>query len=505
MKWWRWYVLLGLFALPAILLMGFGLYFLWQSGWGLLLGWMLLACIGLSYYLANHWQKKQRLLQPLQAPTPAWTERDQAAWKIVETYVAKGQKYNATELLLSNTYQDTAQNLALDLARHYHPKVKDPISALTIPEILTVIELATHDLSVMVDEYLPGGHLLTIRDLRRMKKAADWYPTIQNLSWIVSALFSPVNTAARYVTSNVGLAKPWQMLQENVIVWFYTAYVHRLGHYLIELQSGRLRVSADRYRELQETYRGTTIDKSPHSISIVLLGQTNAGKSSLVNALLGEQRAFTDMLPATAEAQEYLLKPKELATTLKVIDTVGYGTQGPSEKQWKHTVKLAEAADILFLVLHARQPGRQTDLEQLQQLDRYFNAHPELLRPPIVAVLSHIDLLSPMMEWSPPYNWQTPTGAKETSIQQAVQAAQEQLGKLVSAVVPVCTSPGKEFGIEQGVLPALAALLSQAKGVALLRVLHREGSEHQVQKVFTQLLSIGKTLTNVFLNTKKAQ
>lgn len=176
MKWWRWYVLLGLFALPAILLMGFGLYFLWQSGWGLLLGWMLLACIGLSYYLANHWQKKQRLLQPLQAPTPAWTERDQAAWKIVETYVAKGQKYNATELLLSNTYQDTAQNLALDLARHYHPKVKDPISALTIPEILTVIELATHDLSVMVDEYLPGGHLLTIRDLRRMKKAADWYP-----------------------------------------------------------------------------------------------------------------------------------------------------------------------------------------------------------------------------------------------------------------------------------------------------------------------------------------
>lgn len=211
------------------------------------------------------------------------------------------------------------------------------------------------------------------------------------------------------------------------------------------------------------------------------------------------------MLPATAEAQEYLLKSQELVTTLKVIDTVGYGTQGPSEKQWKHTVKLAEAADILFLVLHARQPGRQTDLEQLQQLDRYFTSHPELLKPPIVAVLSHIDLLSPMMEWSPPYNWQTPTGAKETSIQQAVQAAQEQLGKLVSAVVPVCTSPGKEFGIEQGVLPALAALLSQAKGVALLRVLHREGSEHQVQKVFTQLLSIGKTLTNVFLNTKKAQ
>ena len=40
-----------------------------------------------------------------------------------------------------------------------------------MPEILAVVELAAHDLAEMVDRYLPGGHLLTIRDWQRAKKA----------------------------------------------------------------------------------------------------------------------------------------------------------------------------------------------------------------------------------------------------------------------------------------------------------------------------------------------
>ncbi len=38
-----------------------------------------------------------------------------------------------------------------------------------------------------------------------------------------------------------------------LLVWFYTAYVHRLGTYLIELNSGRLRIGAVRYRELMQS------------------------------------------------------------------------------------------------------------------------------------------------------------------------------------------------------------------------------------------------------------
>jgi len=98
-----------------------------------------------------------------------------------------------------------------------------------VPEILAVVELATHDLAEMVDRYLPGGHLLTIRDWQRAKKAADWYQRANNLFWVISAVFSPVTTGTRYAASRVGLSTPLKMLQQNLILWFYTAFLQAPG------------------------------------------------------------------------------------------------------------------------------------------------------------------------------------------------------------------------------------------------------------------------------------
>jgi len=485
--------------------MGLGFYFLWQIGWGLFLGWGLLGCMGLAYFLALRWQKKQKLLQPPMEMPMAWTERDHQAWKIVEEQTRRIKDLNADQLISVKAYQETAETLALELARFYHPKSSDPISALTIPEILTVVELATHDLAQMVDQYLPGGHLLTIRDFQRIKQAAKWYPTISNLTWLVSAAFSPLNTTARYLTANAGLSKPWQMLQQNVLVWFYTAYVNRLGVYLIELNSGRLSVGAQRYQQLKQHWQDVPSAGHPASddgedvkkITLVLMGQTSVGKSSLVNALLGEKKAFTDVLPATASAQRYLLQSPDIPTRLELVDTVGYGTQGPTQEQLRHTEKLAESAEVLILVLHARHPGRQADLDQLSQLDRYFREHPELLKPPIIAVLTHVDLLSPAMEWAPPYDWLHPQRLKEQSMHDAVTTVRDQLGSHLKSVLPVCTSPGKIFGINEGLLPALSATLNQAQAVGLLRILHTEKNRKKVQRIFTQLLALGKGLVGV--------
>ena len=87
--------------------------------------------------------------------------------------------------------------MALELARFYHPGAEDPISQLTIPEMLAVIELASSDLAELVDRYLPGGHFLTINNLRQARQAADWYQTASNIYWLISAVFSPANTAVR--------------------------------------------------------------------------------------------------------------------------------------------------------------------------------------------------------------------------------------------------------------------------------------------------------------------
>ena len=39
-------------------------------------------------------------------------------------------------------------------------------------------------------------------------------------------------------------------MQQNMLRWFYQAYVNRLGTHLIELLSGRLAIGADHYRRL---------------------------------------------------------------------------------------------------------------------------------------------------------------------------------------------------------------------------------------------------------------
>jgi hypothetical protein len=147
---------------------------------------------------------------------------------------------------------------------------------------------------------------------------------------------------------------------------------------------------------------------------------------------------------------------------------------------------------LLVLVLHARNPAREPDLILLRALRAWFLSNPDLKMPPIVAVLTHIDLLSPAMEWSPPYNWRQPRRPKEQNMAQAVAAVQGQLGDFLTAVVPVCALPGKTLGVEEDFLPALAGLLDEVHAVAFLRCLRAEIDANKMRKVFYQLLQAGK-------------
>src|SRR5439155_17504622 len=193
-----------------------------------------------------------------------------------------------------------------------------------------------------------------------------------------------------------------------------------------------------------------------------VLGQVKAGKSSLINALLGEQLARTDVLPATADITRYELQPPDIPSRLVLLDTVGYGHAGPREDQLKATQEAARQADLVLLVMQARNPARQTDLELLQGLERWFAPRPGLKLPPILVILTHIDLLTPAMEWSPPYDWQHPDRLKEQQIQEAVVTVRDQFAPYVVGCVPVCSAPGKVLGIEEWLLPTLMELLDEA-------------------------------------------
>jgi predicted GTPase len=512
---WRITVVAILLCTPFLFLAGYGGYQLWLNGWSFWAWWPMTASLALAYVLGWYWQSKRQLLHLEFTPEMHWTDRDKQAWQLVEARAKAAQGISVDKFTDLNFYSETGKAMALELGRFYHPGAKEPLGSLTLPEILAVVELASHDLAQMVDTYLPGGHLMTVNDWLNAKKATDYYQTASAVWWAVSALFSPVSTATRYFASQAGVSRPLAMLQQNLLLWFYTAYLQRLGTYLIDLNSGRLRVGADRYRRLLEKHnapdstadnaedvKSQTVDAN-RTVTITLVGQVKAGKSSLVNALLGEQRAVTNVLPETNEVTRYDLPLAGTSTRLEILDTVGYGHAGPRADQLPATRQAAQNSDVLLFVLHARSAARQADLVVLEDLHKWFDSRPELKMPPILGVLTHIDLLSPAMEWQPPYDWQQPVRIKEQQIAEAMRVAKETLGDHLAGIVPACTAEDRVYGIQEWLLPALVQLLGEGRAVAMLRCLKAEVDSRKVRKVFDQLLAAGKQTAAILWEVAK--
>src|SRR5262249_36023785 len=134
---------------------------------------------------------------------------------------------------------------------------------LTPPGGLTCVELAAAGLNEVVQKYVPGSHMLRVKDMKRARKAAEWDKTGQDNYWARAGILKPVDTALRFFASRGILGNLFDRLQNNVILWFHTAFIHLLGHYLVELNSGRLKVGVKRYRELLAASKEPPAEPTP--------------------------------------------------------------------------------------------------------------------------------------------------------------------------------------------------------------------------------------------------
>jgi hypothetical protein len=499
-----------LFLAPFIALMALGGWFLYANRlwWPV---WVMLACMMLTYALAWRWTRGHGVL-PNTAPPPPnyWTERDRIAWQKVEARAQSFETVTREQLSNARHYSNLAVELASEIGAVYNPDSNDPFDTLTLPEVLACVELAAADLNTLVQKYVPGVHLVRIRDVKRAQKAYQIYKTGQNLYWTGAAIWDPISTGLRYLAARTILGPLLDRVQNNLIVWFHTAFIHQLGHYLIELNSGRLKVGVKRYRELlaehQEPIAQAAVPEpatsepqpsptgepphrlasgGPKPITIAVLGAVKAGKSSVVNALLGQHLATVDRLPVTGGTRYELRLPGEQPAV--IVDTSGYGEEGATGADLAAAVEASRDADLILLITPATNPARQHDVDLLERLKEWFDARPQLRMPPVVVVMNQVDLLSPKAEWAPPYDWASGTRPKERSIREAVAVVKEQLGARATTVVPVCARAGDEFGITDGVLPAIAAQLDHARGTAVLKAFASEAQERPIGKVVDQL------------------
>lgn len=119
--------------------------------------------------------------------------------------------------------------------------------------------------------------------------------------------------------------------------------------------------------ELEEVYRGIVKEYEPGDVDqmkVAIIGRVNVGKSSLLNALLGEDRSVVSSVAGTTidpidETVEYNDKK------ITFIDTAGIRKRGKilgiEKYALMRTEEMLETADIALLVLDASQPFMDLD------------------------------------------------------------------------------------------------------------------------------------------------
>jgi predicted GTPase len=500
----------------VLLYVSVGCYALWETGWLVRIGWILPVIWGFTWILAKLWRVAEPTLalQPAEWDFPRhWTERDRLAVTVVREHQATAVKVTVDDLTNPHVYLNSALQLAMELAPLYGKPAADPWNGITVLEATAALRLALEDTEHWVRQTIPGSETLTIGHWKTLGKAAEWLPHVQTGVSVISALLNPIN----FLISRATLTPVLTELQREAVTSIYQRFIRQAGFYLIEMYSGRLRSGPEVYRQLfsnvstatplaAPTYPGSTPapELRPGSLCLAVMGQVKSGKSSLINGLIGERQAATDILPLTREIQRYTLQIPDSTETLTLLDTPGYAESGASRQQLAEIQKALELADLIVLVLGAHTPAKKADQIVLQQLRQHLQERPHLTPPPVLAVVTHVDVLSPVREWSPPYEWRSGSRPKEESIRGAVEYVRQLFGRDIVDVVPVASpdEPLRQWGVGEELIPAMLPHLDASRTAAVLKAYHGSLGRNRLGTLLGQFRNSGATLLSWWIQER---
>ena len=246
--------------------------------------------------------------------------------------------------------------------------------------------------------------------------------------------------------------------------------MRQTGCYAIQLYSGQITLSDPEFADLGA-------DKP---LRVLVLGQTKAGKSSLINALFGEVRAATDVLPCTDAITQYIFARPGLPNAI-VFDTIGFAGKGDKAAIKKLDEELAQC-DLVIAVCSANMAARDPDRKLLDQARLRFSANLKRAAPPIVVALSHVDKVRPFNEWNPPYNFIDGQSPKERNVGDAIGEVAKDLQVHRDSIMPVYLRQNRVYNVEEGLLPLIARILPAGERAKLLRISETATCERRLQR-----------------------
>jgi len=404
----------------------------------------------------------------------------------------------------------------LDLsAGHFHPHSSRPLLEMTLPHTLAIIERAARELRLDIIEQIPFSHQLSLSGLIEARSWQAWFKRHEGWWRAGRALITPQSAVISELRRAVG-NQALQQGSERIQRWILQEFIRKLGYHAIELYGGYARLDED--RPLDAAIKPTRQDSQAADLAesstqeplrLLVLGRTNAGKSSLINALFGELRAAADVLPdTTAEITAYRLADQARAEA-GLANALIFDTPGFDGELFRHRdfIRTARLADLILWVSAANRADRAEERARLDEL-RALLSDPSRRAPPVLLVISHIDRLRPIREWSPPYRLDPPAGAKAESIAAAIKAVSRDLAIEPDHIVPVCLAEGREYNIDDTLPAAMIQHQDAARRMLLTRCLKARRSEENWQLLWQQLSGSGRlimTAARAFTNQPSEQ
>ncbi|MBL1376649.1 GTPase family protein [Zobellella iuensis] len=468
-------------ALPVLLLSLLGALYLFERGaWGWFLLLLLLACLPLPW------------LRRRQAPAiPDWQPEPDGQWSAFEREIWQRALATGRERLAREPEWARLREHSLALFRQvaadYHPGGREAELAFTLPELLLLTEEVSRRYRRFLLEHVPYVEQLRLdrlhglyRQRDRLRAAKRWYDAYR---WL--RLLTPEGWVAAGRDRILG--ELFEGMSEQLQLQLKQALLAEVAAVAIDLYGGRFRLAQ---RELPPDPRlaedQQDLAPDPAPLRVLLVGQPNAGKSSLINALLGRTVAEVSALPSTERKRVYRYQLEGIPL-LHLVDTPGIATPEAAE-DW--LVRQMADSDLVLWLLKANQSARQADLSLKQAFDAYL-ARPEQRgrrAPPLLALVNQVELLPPVS--APPGD-----PAKIATIREALDYNRTLLG--ADQALALSLAPGQpQQGLEE-LLERLAAAHDDAIQTQLAR--RRQGAQSPALKAqLARLRRLGRQMWGLY-------
>ncbi|MGR5147298.1 GTPase family protein [Photobacterium alginatilyticum] len=484
---------------PVLILAGIGVVSLIQDGrWLLFAALVAISSVAviIPYVLFRRLRKAdEQALESIPEydvePSGQWSKFD------TETWQALNQRIDV--LLSSNAEWESLRDHALVLvnetAQHYHPDKPSKELAFTAPEFLLMVEEVSHRYRHFLLNHVPFAEKIRITTLKQGYQQKDKLGVAKQV-YDIYRVFRAM-TPAGLVAEARGqiLGRIFDEVSDEVQAKLKRVLLQEVASVAIDLYSGRFaakdsELGASSVQSSDQEQVAADIEP----LRVAVIGQVSAGKSSLINAIVGNMVAEVSALPSTDRLTIHRCE----------VDGVDWihladlpGIDGTSETD-ALLVEQITNSDLVFWVLKANQSARQLDIALRQKVDAFYSDEKQRnrKRPTILALLNQVDRLKPVNDWTPPYNLTNPNSLKGQTIKAALAYNQLQLAP--DEIIPVAVCNDKEnYNIEQ-----IAELLLFNYENGMNTQLNRRRMEHKKVNFAEQVKRLYRLGEKAFRHTR---